>query len=147
MNVTYVREVKLSYGNTQAVSQANSIRTPGAGAEIVRSVLPDNVREHFVALFFDGKHSLIGYAVVATGTANSCPVHPREVFQPAILSGAVAILIAHNHPSGDTTPSKEDREVTRRLFDAGTLLGVKVLDHLVVCDFAYYSFHEQGELS
>src|SRR5207249_165510 len=72
------------------------IAEPKAAADFIRRVLPDNSREHFVALFLDGGHKIIAFSMIATGTANSCPVHPREVFQNAILTGAVAIIVGHN---------------------------------------------------
>jgi DNA repair protein RadC len=110
-------------------------------------VLPDNVREHFVVLFLDGQHQVVSFYVAATGTAASCPVAPREVFQAAILSGAIAIIVAHNHPSAtNVTPSAEDRAVTKRLWDAGDLLGIPVLDHIIIAGDNYYSFKEKDEI-
>src|SRR5574338_15618 len=91
----------------------------------------EDAREHFVALYLDGRHRPIAHQVVSVGTASASLVHPREVFQPAVLIGACALLVAHNHPSGDPTPSAEDREITRRLVDAGALLGIPLLDSLV----------------
>ena len=84
-----------------------------------------------MALYLDGRHRPIAHQVVSIGTASASLVHPREVFQPAILVGACAVIVAHNHPSGDPTPSAEDREITRRLAQAGALLGVSLLDSVV----------------
>jgi len=97
----------------------------------MRRVVRDDAREHFVALYLDTRHKPVAHQVVSVGTASASLVHPREVFQPAILVGSSAIIVAHNHPSGDATLSPEDREVTRRLAQAGALLGVPLLDSLV----------------
>ena len=105
---------------------------PDDVAAFIRSVLTDNSREHFVALYLDAAHCVVSYSLIAIGTADRCVVQPREIFQRAILSGAVAIIVAHNHPSGDPTPSAEDVYVTRQLVEAGKLLSIDVLDHLVI---------------
>jgi DNA repair protein RadC len=94
----------------------------------------------------DAKHGLLCFDRVAVGTLESSLVHPREVFKGALLSSAGSIVIVHNHPSGDPAPSQEDREVTRRLVEAGKLLGVPVLDHVIIGESSYYSFRETGEL-
>jgi DNA repair protein RadC len=138
---TFVREVTAVYRGPRRATSV--MRKPLAAADFVRKLLPDNSREHFVVLHLDGAHQVIGYAVVATGTANSCPVHPREVFQGAILVGAVALIIAHNHPSGDETPSPEDRTLTSRLKDAARLLGMKILDHVIVTDEGFHSLADE----
>ena len=88
-------------------------------------------RERFVAIYLDGRQRPVADCVVSIGTATASLVHPREVFQPAIAVGACALLIGHNHSSGDPTPSREDLDVTKRLADAGRILGITVLDHVV----------------
>jgi DNA repair protein RadC len=104
-------------------------------------------QEHFIALTLDAAHEVISGYVVTLGLANRTIVHPREVFYPAIKDNATAIIVAHNHPSGNCEPSLEDRNVTRRLYDAGRLLGIEVLDSLIVGENGgYYSFLEKGEL-
>jgi len=105
------------------------------------------VREHFVALFLDARKRVAGFYVVATGGAASCPVAAREVFQGAILAGALSLVVAHNHPSGSVEPSAEDRALTRQLSNDGTLLGIPVLDHLIIAGDEFYSFRDKGELS
>jgi hypothetical protein len=109
-----------------------TIKGPNDVADFVRSVLTDNSREHCVALYLDGAHQVVSYSIISIGTANMSVVHPREVFQRAILAGAISIIIAHNHPSGVLTPSDEDHKVTQRLKDAGEILGIKLLDHLIL---------------
>lgn len=103
-------------------------------------------REHFLVVGLDAKHAVIGVNTVSIGSVTLSIVHPREVFKPAILMNASAVLLAHNHPSGDPTPSSEDRALTRRLKDAGELLGITILDHVVLGDGQYYSFADHGAL-
>lgn len=94
----------------------------------------------------DAKHAVIGINTVSIGSVTMSIVHPREVFKPLILMNASAVLLAHNHPSGDSTPSQEDRALTRRLKDSGELLGITVLDHVVMGEDRYYSFADHQEL-
>lgn len=103
-------------------------------------------REHFLVVGLDAKHAVIGINTVSIGSVTLSIVHPREVFKPVILMNASTVLLAHNHPSGDPTPSQEDRALTRRLKDAGELLGITVLDHIVLGDGRYYSFADHQEL-
>jgi DNA repair protein RadC len=140
---TFVREVRIRYRASK--TRRFKIRDPQDVADYVRKILPDNSREHFVALYLDGHHQVAAYSLVATGSANMTVVHPREVFQPAIIAGATALVVAHNHPSGNTEPSKEDREATDRLREAARILGLKLLDHVIVCDSTYRSFSESGD--
>jgi DNA repair protein RadC len=118
------------------------MRAPADVARFVRALVGADAREHFVVVMLDGRHRPVAYQVVSVGTATASLVHPREVFQPAVGVGAVAILVAHNHPSGDATPSAEDREVTDRLIRAGQLIGIPLLDHVVVAERGYVSLRE-----
>ena len=111
--ITFVREVCINYRGARRAT--TKIACAGDIAAFIRKVLPDNSREHFVALYLDRAHQVIAFSVVATGTATSCLVHTREVFQSAIHVGAVAVVAGHNHPSGNVKPSEEDRVVTRTL--------------------------------
>ena len=120
------------------------IRTPGDAFELVRGALHGRDRETVVALYLDGRHRLLLLHVVSVGTATASLIHPREVFGPALRSGACAVVVAHNHPSGDPEPSAEDRGVTERLFAAGELVGVPLLDHLVVGGGAFVSLRGRG---
>ncbi len=103
-------------------------------------------REHFMVVGLDAKHAVIGINTVSIGSVTLSIVHPREVFKPLILMNASAVILAHNHPSGDSTPSPEDRALTRRLKDGGELLGIAVLDHVVLGEDRYYSFADHQEL-
>ena len=137
---TFIREARVNYLHCDHVMF--KITGPADVANFVRSILTDNSREHFVALYLNASHHVAAYSIVSIGSANSAPVAPREVFQRAVLTGAISIVVAHNHPSDSTEPSTEDRAVTKRLRDAGQLLGIKVLDHLIVTDSAYLSLKD-----
>ncbi len=108
--------------------------------------LRDRRKEYFMALLLDGKNRILREVRISEGSLNQSIVHPREVFSPAVRESAAAIILVHNHPSGDPTPSREDREVTRRLKDAGELMGVKVLDHIIIGDGGFVSFTAEGML-
>lgn len=134
------------------------------GRRVARSQLPDSVKiscpqdaadllmeelrhlreEHFVCLFLNTKNRVIGRQTLSIGSLNASIVHPREVFRAAIRRSSASILCAHNHPSGDPTPSPEDVALTRRLAEAGELLGIELLDHLVIGDNRYTSLKETG---
>ena len=138
---TVIREAVVRYrGPARRVGE--SMRSPADVARFVRALVGTDAREHFVVVMLDGRHRPVAYQVVSVGTATASLVHPREVFQPAVGVGAVAILVAHNHPSGDPTPSAEDREVTDRLLRAGQLIGIPLLDHVVVVERGYVSLRE-----
>lgn len=100
--------------------------------------------ELFKVILLDGKNRIIRDATISKGSLTASIVHPREAFNPAIRDSAGAVVFIHNHPSGDSTPSREDHQLTKRLVACGELLGIKVLDHLVVGDGRYYSFADQG---
>lgn len=110
------------------------IREPANAVQWFQRVAPDNSREHFFALYLDGRYKPIAWRLVSTGDAQQALVHPREVLQPALLLGACALIVAHNHPSGDPRPSPEDEALTKRLHDACELLGLRLLDSLVFTD-------------
>lgn len=103
-------------------------------------------QERFLVLLLDGRQRLIRHEIVSQGTLTASLVHPREVFRPALREAAAALILVHNHPSGDPTPSGEDRDVTTRLAQAGEILGVHVLDHVVVAERGYRSLREEGLL-
>ena len=108
--------------------------------------LARETKEYFVSLHLDTKNRILCYEVVSIGSLNASIVHPREVFKSALLSSAAALIFLHNHPSGDTRPSGEDIKITQRLKEAGELLGIRVLDHLIVCEEGYYSLVGGGHL-
>ncbi|RIV29168.1 JAB domain-containing protein [Alicyclobacillaceae bacterium I2511] len=121
------------------------IRCAEDAAEYVMDRMRHLKNEHFVILYLDTKHRLIGEETVSIGSLDASIVHPREIFRSAVKRSASAILCIHNHPSGDPTPSPEDISVTSRLNDAGQLLGIDVLDHIVVGDGRFISLKSNGE--
>jgi len=108
--------------------------------------LMQETKEIFLSLHLDGKNQIICCDVVSVGSLNQTIVHPREVFKTALLSNAAAIILVHQHPTGDPTPSREDIEITKRLVRAGDVLGIRVLDHCIVGQDDYVSFVEKGLL-
>lgn len=123
--VSLVKESAIAYPVEQ-------IRSGDNAAGLLQRYLGDTDREHFVVVLLDTKNKVIGVNTVSIGSLDVCIVHPREVFKPAILANASRVLLGHNHPSGDTTPSPEDIAVTKRMMEAGNLLGIDVLDHIIV---------------
>jgi DNA repair protein RadC len=100
-------------------------------------------KEHFIALYLDSRNQQIQREVISVGSLTASIVHPREVFEPAVRHIAAQIIIAHNHPSGDVAPSEADLEITRRLVEAGTILGIDVVDHIIVSANGFLSFKEK----
>jgi DNA repair protein RadC len=145
-------------GSLRAAFEIGSrlLRTPVAPGQKLHS--PEQVAAHFgarmrryrqevfVVLLLDSRHRLIGEVEVSRGSLNQSLVHPREVFAPALREAAAAILVVHNHPSGDPQPSREDHEVTQRLVRAGEILGIRVVDHLVIGGLEFTSFARTGQL-
>ena len=103
-------------------------------------------KEQFVVILLNGKNKVIGTEVISEGTLSNSLVHPREVYAPALLQHAAAIMVAHNHPSGDPAPSDEDREITKMLERSGKVLNIPLIDHLIIGDGTYYSFLENEAL-
>jgi DNA repair protein RadC len=138
--VTLVREGKMPTYESRIRSSANA-------HTVLQEYLDGVDREHFVVMLLDQKNQAIGLHTVSIGSLTASIVAPREVFKVAILANCANILIAHNHPSGDPQPSKEDRAITQRLKEAGALLGISVLDHIVVgADGRYFSFTDENLL-
>lgn len=119
------------------------LASPVEAATHFRARTALRLREEFHVVLLDTKHRVIGHRVVSVGTLQASLVHPREVFRPAIQLGAASILAGHNHPSGDPTPSDEDRAVTQRLEEVGVWVGIPLVDHLVLGDQSFWSFAEQ----
>ncbi len=134
-------------GAARRLARGEVLRSPGDVHRHFASRLRDEACERFLVLLLDGRHRVLGEVTVSQGTLTASLVHPREVFGPAIRRSAAAIVLVHNHPSGDPTPSAEDRSVTLRLRQAGELLGIRVVDHVVIAERGYYSFDEAGDLA
>jgi DNA repair protein RadC len=137
------RRVRLSLVR-EAAEQPYAVRHAGDVVGLLRAFLRDDPRERFAVVYLDTRHRPIAVHDACTGTADGTQVHPREVFGPAVALSATSVVVAHNHPSGDPSPSAEDRAVTARLREVGELLGIPVVDHVVIGDARYYSFASEG---
>jgi len=125
----------------------NLISSPKSVGEILEKVLSreeknDQMKEHFWVIGLNVRNGIEYLELVSLGILNANIVHPRETFRMAITKGVYGIIIAHNHPSGDSQPSEEDLEITKRLVKAGKILGVKVIDHIIISGTEIYSFKE-----
>ena len=125
---------------------ARRIQSSSDADALVRQFLEELDREAMIVVALNAKSEPTCLQVISTGSISASIVHPREVFKVAILSNAYSILLAHNHPSGDTKPSQEDLNITKRIKEASDIMGVPLLDHLIIGDEGYYSFKENGEL-
>ena len=122
------------------------LRTPKSVAEYLLPQFGNRPVEQFGVLSLDTKHRVVRAAVLSIGTLDASIVHPREVFREAVAGGAAAIVVFHNHPSGDPEPSPEDTKLTERLMAAGVLMGINVLDHVILGDARYFSYREKGSI-
>jgi len=116
-----------------------TVKSPEDILKSVRSLLKGKRKEHFLVLSLDTRNHLIDMHKVSIGSLDCSIVHPREAFKEAIADSAASVIFVHNHPSGDPTPSADDIQLTKRLTDAGQILGIEVLDHVIVCDEDYLS--------
>ncbi len=130
----------------QPLRAGNRYSHPQEVYQHFRGRLADRKREQFIVLLLDSKNRLLREVKISEGSLTASIVHPREVFSAVVRESAAALLLVHNHPSGDPTPSREDREITARLREAGELMGVRVLDHIVIAAEGYVSFADQGLL-
>lgn len=141
-----IDKVMLVRAGDLTIAAPPAIANPRDVAAILTGYLAGATQEHFVALFLNTRHVLIGLQTISIGSLSTTLVHARDVFAPAILHAAACVILGHNHPSGDPTPSSEDRALTRKLTDIGALHGIQVLDHIIVGRTQFYSFHAQGVL-
>ncbi len=137
VSVKLVKEASMLYKNRR-------IRSPQDCYELFKEFLGEVDREYFVVMCLDVKNQPTNISVAHIGSLNLSIVHPREVLKTAILSNAASIICCHPHPSGDPTPSPEDVDVTKRLIEAGLIVGVEMLDHIVLGDDSYVSMKESG---
>lgn len=138
-----VKLIKESSGNYNV---EKTIKNPETAKDIINTVLELNHEcvEKFGILALDTKNNVIGIHIISIGSLNASIVHPREVFKSAILNNSASIILFHNHPSGDCTPSREDIETTKRITEAGDIIGIKVLDHIIVGDENYISLKNES---
>ncbi len=135
-NQLKIRHVRVA--DPQAIYQ-RSILAPSDLADVARRLIGDSPQEVFLLFHLTVKNTLLGYTEIARGAIDACPVDPRILFGAALTSGAVGIAVAHNHPSGNPTPSVEDRVLTERIARGAEILGLELLDHVVVTHDAYQS--------
>ncbi len=126
--------------------EAGSITNPRQAAQLFMEELRYKKKEHFQVLLLNTKNHVISREEISVGSLNASIVHPREIFNVPLRKSAASIILVHNHPSGDPSPSQEDLEVTRRLVDAGNILGIAVRDHIIIGDGCFFSFKEKGLL-
>ncbi len=136
----------LEYTRRRLCPAPNRVAFPRDVLPLVRH-LADRPQETFTTLTMNGAHEVIRLRIISVGLVNRTVVHPREVFVGAIKDRAAALIACHNHPSGNLDPSREDREVTHRLYQAGETIGIPLLDHIIFSSRGYTSFLEEGQLS
>ena len=120
------------------------IKDPQSVVKAVKASIKDKAKEHFKLILLNTRNKVIGISTVSIGTLNSNLVHPREVFKEAISHSTASVVFAHNHPSGDSEPSEDDLTITKRLVEAGKILGIEVLDHIIITKNGFFSFKEKG---
>jgi len=134
----------------QAVDRPSNYKyeltSPQAVVKAVRTSIEDKAKEHFKLVLLNVRNSILDVSTISVGTVSASLVHPREVFKKAIAHGASSVVLAHNHPSGNPEPSEDDVKLTQRLAEAGRLLGIEVLDHIIVTTKDFVSFKERGLL-
>jgi DNA repair protein RadC len=123
------------------------IRTPGDASALVGPRMRHLDREHFRAVLLNTRHEVLDVTPVAVGGLDSAPIHPREVFKEAVRRSAAAVILVHNHPSGNPEPSDDDLRITIRLRDAGRVVGIEVLDHIIIGDGRFVSLRERAALA
>lgn len=123
---------------------AAQLTNPSALAQLVRSLVRETNKEHLFVICGDSRARVVGIDLIAVGTVNSSVAHPREIFEKALDRHATAIVVSHNHPSGDTEPSAADKLLTAQLASAGRIMGITLLDHVIVTQTSFYSFREHG---
>ena len=120
------------------------IKDPQSVVKAIRASIKDKAKEHFKLILLNTRHKVSRISTVSIGTLNSNLVHPREVFKEAISHSTASVVFAHNHPSGDSEPSEDDLTITKRLVEAGKILGIEVLDHIIITKNGFFSFKEKG---
>lgn len=128
--------------DTLSTNYNASVAEPDKVAKVM-AFLTDKVREEFWAVILNGKGRIVGISQISVGTTSTALVHPREFYLLAVREGAVSMIAVHNHPSGDPEPSVEDLAITRRLRDAGEILGIPLLDHVIVAESGFTSMRER----
>jgi len=128
------------------VKEKRAVRSPEDALKEVKARLKGRKKEHFLTILLDTRNQVIGIAPISIGSLDSSVVHPREVYKEALAASAASVIFVHNHPSGDASPSEDDIKLTHRLVEAGKIMGVDVLDHVVVADSSYVSLKGMGSI-
>lgn len=139
VSLKLVKESSILYKKRQ-------IKSPEDASNLLKQFLVEADREYFIVICLDTKNQPTAINICHIGSLNASIVHPREVFKPVILSNAASIIVGHNHPSQNPTPSREDIDVKKRLVEAGKVIGIEVLDHLIVCEENFVSLKEKGHM-
>jgi DNA repair protein RadC len=137
------REVKSDYDFSKGDL---TMRSPQDVVRIFTGLFAQQVKERFVVIWLNSANVAIGYEIITEGILNASLAHPREVFRGAIVATCASVIIAHNHPSGNTEPSTEDVQITKQIVEAGKIIGIPVHDHIIFADRTYTSFAERGLL-
>jgi len=150
VGVAKASQIKAAFelaNRVEAYSEAGKqpvVKTPEDVASLVRSRLKGKKKEYFLALQLDSRNQLIRVSEISIGSLDTSIVHPREVFKEAISASAASVIFVHNHPSGDPEASEDDIRLSKRLAEAGEIVGIDVLDHIIICDKTYLSLKRQG---
>ncbi len=123
-----------------------NIKDPQSVVKAIRASIKDKAKEHFKLILLNPRNKIIGISTISIGTLNTSLAHPREIFKEAIIHNAMSVVLAHNHPSGDPEPSEDDLTITKRLTEAGKILGIEVIDHIIITKIGFFSFKEKGLL-
>ncbi len=135
-----IREIEYSYDKRPKINCMDDV------VKAVKPMIADPNKEFFIALYLNTKNGILKQEVISVGSLNANIVHPREVFRTACMVSASSIIVAHNHPSGDPTPSREDIELTKKLSEAGKMIGIELLDHVIIGYDRNYGFKESGQI-
>lgn len=147
MTARYLREAQLTYSRTSVKLESPDVRSSETVYRIAGPLIGSRIVESLIVIALDVRRRVIGIHEVSRGTVDGCLVQTSDVFRYPLIAGACAVILAHNHPSGSVEPSPDDLRLTERVRDAGKLLGIPVLDHVIVSDSAYFSFLDQGLIS
>ncbi len=135
-----VREIEYTYDKRPKISGMDDV------VNAVKPMIADPNKEFFMALYLNTKNGILKQEVISIGSLNANIVHPREIFKTACMVSASSIIVAHNHPSGDPSPSREDIEITKKLVESGKMIGIEILDHVIIGFDKNYGFRESGIL-
>ncbi len=135
-----VREIEYTYDKRPKISSMDDV------VKAAKPMITDPNKEFFIALYLNTKNGILKQEVISIGSLNANIVHPREIFKTACMISASSVIVAHNHPSGDPSPSREDIELTKKLVESGKMIGIEILDHVIIGYDKNYGFRESGVL-